>query len=205
MNAFMDDFAINDATGTFQTGYPGPGKIAMTKPASDNTVTWTKTGANCSGTTNTDCVDDLPGAPDDASGYNNTSTVQTDRLNSTALPAEVPSDADIILVDVYARLGGSSTTGTNTARVALWDESATKTVGPTYAGCDTTTWVVMTTADHLVLDAGTRTKANMDSFDLGYEPVSLNQTCRATALWANVEWQPAPPAAQAMPPRRVTW
>ena len=202
---FFDDVALNDNSGSFENSWNGDGRIELLKPASDNTVTWTKTGANCSGTTNTDCVDDEPGLPDDASGYNSTSSVQTDRFNSTSLPAEVPSDAHIILADVYARLGGSSTTGNNTARVALWDETGTKTVGPTYAGCDTTTWTLMATDQHLVFDAGTRTKSNINSFDWGYEPVSLNQTCRATSVWVNVEWTPAPPAAQAMPPRRVTW
>ena len=142
-----DDIAINDANGTFQASWPGAGKIAMVKPASDDTVTWTKTGANCSATTNADCVDDEPGTPDDTSGYNNTSTVQTDRLNTTGLPSEVPSDADIILVDVYARIGGSSTTGTNTARVTLWDEGGSKSAGPTGALCDVNGWTFMTRSE----------------------------------------------------------
>jgi hypothetical protein len=188
----LDDIAINDEAGSFQNSWPGAGKIALMVPGSNQSVTWTKTGANCSGTTNADCVDDLPGTPDDANGYNSTSTVQADRFNITSLPPEVPADAVITLVDAYARLGGSSTAGTNTARVLLWDEGGTPSQGPTYAACDTTSWAFMSTSQHLVYNASGKTKANINGFDVGYEPVSLSQTCRATAVWLNVEWVPAP-------------
>lgn len=190
---FYDDVAINDTGGTFQTTLAGAGKIGLMKPGGDNTVTWTKTGANCSGTTNTDCVDDVPGAPDFASGYNDTSSVQTDRFDIATLPAEITSDADMILIHVMGTIGGSSTTGTNTFRFALWDDGGTKTTGPTSAACDVNGWNTIQVGGVVnsltyVYDLGTKTKANTQSFDIGYEPVSLNQTCRATALWANVEW-----------------
>jgi hypothetical protein len=152
-------------------------------------------------------VDDEPGTPDDASGYNTSSTANNeDRLNVTALPSEVPSDADIILVDVYDRWDGNGTTGTRQGRALLWDESGSQTNGLTHTRCDIAAgnWTIANTAQHIVFDAGTRTKANIESFDVGYEPLN-NAECRVTAIWANVEWKVAPPAAQAMPPRRVTW
>ena len=190
---YMDDIAVNNEAGTFQTSWPGPGKIALTKPASDDTVLWTKTGANCSATTNTDCVDDVPGTPDDVSGYNMSATAnQEDRLNTTTLPAEVPSDADMILLDVYDRWDGNGSTGTRTGRHLIWDEASAQTNGPTHARCDgeAGNWSIANSAQHSVFDLGTRTKANVESFDLGYEPINSAE-CRVTALWGNVEWKAA--------------
>lgn len=197
-NVFLDDIALNKSTGTFQTSWPGPGKIALVKPASNDTVTWTKTGANCSGTTNTDCVDDEPGTPDDASGYNSSATANNeDRLNKSALPAEVTSDADMILIAVYSRWDGNGTTGTRQGRVLLWDEASAQTNGPTHSRCDVAagTWSIDASAETLVFDLGTRTKANVDNanFDLGYEPLNSAE-CRVTAIWGNVEWIEAPAA-----------
>ncbi len=204
---YFDDVAINDATGTFQNDYPQTFKLAMVKPASDQTVTWTKTGANCSGTTNTDCVDDEPGTPDDASGYNTSSTANNeDRLNSTTLPAEVPSDADMILLAVMDRWDGNGTSGTRQGRHLIWDEASAQTNGPTHSRCDVTagTWSIATMAQITVFDLGARTKANVESFDLGYEPLNSNE-CRVTAIWANVEWRPAPVAPPGGKHRRYVY
>ena len=191
----FDDVKVNDETGTFETGYPTwNAKIALLKPASDQTVTWTKTGANCSATTNTDCVDDEPGLPDDASGYNASAVaLNEDRLNSTTLPAEVPSDADMISLTVYDRWDGNGNTGTRTGRHLIWDEASAQTNGPTHARCDVVagTWSIATSAQHSVFDLGTRTKANVEAFDLGYEPINAAE-CRITSIWGNVEWVEAP-------------
>lgn len=195
----IDDVRINNEAGTFETGLPGAGKIAFVEPTSDNTVTWTKTGANCSATTNTDCVDDEPGVPDDDSGYNASSATagDEDRLNKTALPAEVPSDADMVLVHVLGRTGGGGTTGNRTSRLLLWDDAGAQTLGATSSNCDSAagTWLLSQSPHDLVFDLSTRSKATVDDadFDLGYENVSAH-ACRTTALWANVEWTEAPAA-----------
>ncbi len=203
-----DDVAINDDGGTFQNSWPGPGKIALVKPASDDTVAWTRQGAGCTGVSNAACVDDVPGTPDDATTYNDNATSgNTDRLNKTGLPAEVPSDADIVLVDVYARFGGSGTSGVRQCSVELWDEVGTQTSGPTTTLCDTAAWSLMGTDDHLVFDAGSRTKANLDDadFDLGYANRSSHSN-RVSAVWANVEWKEAAAAGPSvMPSRSVVW
>lgn len=203
-----DDVALNDANGTFQNSWPGPGKIFLVEPASNDTVAWTRTGANCSGTTNTDCVDDEPGVPDDLSGYNTIGTSGTaDRFNKTALGAEIPSDADMILIDLYGRFGASGSTGTRLCRVDLWDDAGSQTSGADFGtGCDGTAdaWAILTTADHLVLDLGTRSKATVDDadFDIGYTNRSAHNN-RVTALWANVEWTEAPAAPAASLQRRM--
>ena len=59
-------------------------------------------------------------------------------------------------------------------------------------------WSINSTANHIVFDLGARTKTNVNSFDLGYEPLN-NAECRVTAIWANVEWKEA---SASLPARR---
>jgi len=193
-----DDLAVNDEAGSFQNGVPACGRnMAFVKPASDDTVAFTKTGANCSGTTNTDCVDDLPGTPDDASGYNAGATNGlTDRFNISTIPTEVPSDAVIRLVHVLGKMGGSSTSGSGTAAWEVWDEGGSSSSGTVTAMCDTASWSTPEQHSLLALNTAGKTKANIQSFDIGYTTVSLGgpQECRATALYMMIEWITAPAA-----------
>jgi hypothetical protein len=193
----MDDYAINDDQGTFQNSWIGPGKIALVKPASNHTVAWTATGC----ATQSDCVDDVPGTPDDATTETVTATAGiTDRFTMTALPAEIPANADMILVDVSARTGGTSTTGTNTMHLTAWNEAGTPfPTGAVHAGCDRVGYAVMTPDDHLVRDVGFDTKAMVNAFTYGYTSDSIDAagSCRVTALWVNVEWIDAAAAAAA--------
>jgi len=186
---YHDDVGINDTAGTFQNAWLGPRKIAFTEPTSDDTVTWVKTGANCSGTTNTDCVDDEPGLPDDLSGYNRTTTAQTDRFNLSTISGP-DSDDDMILIDVVGRTGGASATGTNTASYSVWDDGGAKTSGTVGAICDINGWQTVTINGdaHIVADLGTKVVATVQSYDLGVTASSIAQGCNTTAIWANVEW-----------------
>lgn len=197
-DVYEDDIVVNSSAGSapFNT-WVGPSKIALAKPGSNDTVAWTKTGANCSGTTNTDCVDDEPGTPDDASGYNLSATAnQEDRLNSATLTAEIPSDAVMIAMTVMDRWDGNGTTGTRTGRHLVWDEASAQTNGPTHSRCDVAagTWTIASAAQTTTMNLTGKTKANVQSYDLGYEPLNATE-CRVTAIWANVEWKPAPPPA----------
>jgi hypothetical protein len=204
---FFDDVRINDEQGSVFNDYATTGsRIALVKPGSNDTVTWTKTGANCSGTTNTDCVDDAPGTPDDSSGYNSSSTANDEeRLNLTTLPGEVPNDADMILMHVFDRWDGNGTTGTRQGRMLVWDEGGVQTNGPTHSRCDVAAgnWSIPTLAQDITFDLGTRTKANVNGFDVGYEPLNSSE-CRVTAIWANVEWVEASAPAR-MPLRAIEW
>lgn len=192
----FDDIAVNTSAAGVQTSYPGPGKIAMVKAASNDTVTWTKTGANCSGTNNFDCTDDEPGVPDDLSGYIRSTTAgQIDRFNDTGLPAEVTSDATMILMHLRGRTGGTSTTGTPTARYKIWNDASTITNGATQAVCDTTTWatVALNNAASPVVSLTGKSKATVNTYDIGAEVVAATAGgCNTTSLWSNVEWLETP-------------
>lgn len=185
---WFDDFAYNDATGSFQTSWCGPGKICMLVPAAEGaTIEWTP----LSGTDNALMVDEMPAAaPDDATSYNATSTAALlDILTLTDMPAEVTSSATIALADLYGRVGGDATTGSPTMRFNIYDEADTKTAGPTCNKTDIAGWQIISTADHCVLDTAGKTKANLDSFKAGYEIVTDTAVeQRVTAVWMNVEW-----------------
>ncbi len=75
-------------------------------------------------------------------------------------------------------------------RMLIWDEGGTQTNGPTTVLNDSTAFALMGTNDHLVLNTSGKTKANLDSFDVGYEPLTASNTF-VTAVWVNVEWKAA--------------
>lgn len=193
-DVFFDDLKINDEVGLFQTSQPTyNSKIAFLETASDSSVQWA-TASGC--TLHSDCVDDLPGAPDDDTTYIEEAATlnNVDRLNVGSLPAGVPSTADMILVDLYARTA-STQTATASIRLKIWDEGGNLTNGPSYnAGTGTANQYkfpsVGPTNQHQVYDLGARSKTNTESFDFGYENVTDTNTRsrRVTALWGNVEW-----------------
>ena len=198
---YFDDVAINDEAGSFQTSWPGPGKIFLLKPASDNTVAFTKAGSTPAAT-NAAGADDLPGLPNDGVDFNQAITASiVDRLNLTDLGAEVAADADILLLDLYSRHGSNGTTGTRTFNLAIWDEAGTKTDGPSVSAA-INGWQIMTTDEHQVFDVGTRTKANIADFSAGYTNTTGTDQRNITALWGNLEWIESAGAAP-VPPRRA--
>ena len=186
-NTFYDDIGINDEAGAFQNSFPGPGKVFLIEPSGDNTVAWTKDGSAAEAT-NWEGVDDLPGTPDDGTTYNSATTNITDKLDLSNLGAEVPSDGDIILVDVYARQGSDGTAGTRVIDFELWDEADSQNT-LLDVSADLNGWRICDTDEHLVFDAGSRTKANIDSFRVGYSrSIGGSNEIRITAQWVNVEW-----------------
>jgi hypothetical protein len=184
---FFDDVAFNDDSGSFQNTMPGPAKVFLLEPSGDNTVTWTIDGGTPAAT-RWEGVDDLPGAPDDGDTYNSSTTNQTDKLDLSNLGAEVTSDADIILVDVYGRQGSDGTAGTRVIDFELWDEADSQSSQMSISA-DINGWRICDTDEHLVFDAGSRTKANIDSFRVGYSrSIGGSNEIRITAQWVNVEW-----------------
>ena len=193
---YFDDLAINDATGSFQTSWIGPGKIALIEPASDTSITWEDDDLLAAATFAN--INELPGTPDDAA-YNTEIVLlnSIDRFGVSALPAEVPSDADMILLDAYARVG-SNQAAAATSRLIVWDEGGTPTNGPNVSSING--WRILSigpTNEHQVFDLGTRTPANVNSFSLGYENITdlATRPRRISTLWANVEWIEAAAAA----------
>jgi len=191
---FFDDIALQDDSGATFTTYPiGAGKIALIEPASNVSITWEDDDAVSAATFAN--INELPGAPVDTAYNLETVTLNSiDQFGVTGLPAEVPSDADMILVDLYARVG-SDQPAAATARFKIWDETTTLTTGPNI-DCGVNGWRIGTvsaaggTNEHQVFSLGTRSKANVDAFNIGYENLTdlATRDRRVSTLWANVEW-----------------
>jgi hypothetical protein len=193
-NVFLDDMFWGTAAAGVVTTWPGPGKTALLKPTAEGaTINYTP----LSGTDNALMVDEVPGAADDATSYNTSTTAgHIDRLVLSNMPAEVTSDATLKRVQVLGRIGGDATTGSPTMRFKLWDEASSVTNGFTNNEVDINGWQVTPPAETLVYDASAKTKANLDSFEAGYElltDTAVNQ--RVSALWVNVEWIETPAGA----------
>jgi hypothetical protein len=190
-STYYDDFVWNDSTGASENTYPiGRRRISFVEPVSDNSVTWTQT--SCTGT-NASCVNDMPTATItsvDTSFATTSAGSQTDRLNIDTLPAEIPSDADMISMIVFARMGGTGTTSTNSARTSLWDEVPTQNLFATWANACDINGISGTIplASSVPFELGARSKADVQNFDIGYASVTVNVTCKTTALWAALEW-----------------
>ena len=181
----MDDIAL-----TNDTTYPiGAGKIALAEPGGETAMGWEDETAGASLFSN---VNDLPGTPDDVN-YNkeDDTDAQIDQMTLATLPAEIPSDADMILMDVYARVGSDGTTA-RTGRLKIWDEASVLTNGNN-VDFAVSGWRILSigpTDEHQVFALGTRSKANVQDFDIGYENITnlATRARRVSALWANVEW-----------------
>lgn len=197
-----DDIIINDATGVapFNT-WPGGSKIALAEPGGEVSMQW-EDGATANPSLFSN-VDDLPGAPDDATTYNkeDDTASQVDRMTLATLPVEIPSDANMIALDMYMRVGSTATTARDITN-KIWDEASVLTNGPLIAA-NINGWRIASvgpTNEHQVFDLGARTKANVQDFDVGYDNNSVQATRerRVTALWVNVEWiEGAPPSGPA--------
>lgn len=103
---FFDDIAINDSTGSFQTSYPGEGRIIHLKPnGNGDTSQWTVgTGASSHYT----YVDEVTPNDNTSSDYLLSSTIgQTDEftLESSGLTNET-----ITLVSIFGRFSGTNIT-----------------------------------------------------------------------------------------------
>jgi len=181
----MDDIAINDDSGSFQNSWAGPGKIALMKPDGDTSVFWTKAGSTPAAT-NFGGVSEVPGAPDDGVTYNEDSgTTNVDELSLSDLPAEVTSNATIILADYYTKTQAGA--NSQVLRLRMWDDTGTPTDGPTIA-LTNGSWTIATTSQHQVFDTTGKSKAALNAFSAGYVGSSGASAKRVTTLWVNVEW-----------------
>lgn len=182
---FYDDIAINDDSGSFQTSWCGPGNTALITAASNNSVTWTR-GGGTPESANWRSVDDVPGTVTDGTDYNyDSGSTNLDRLNITALPGGMPPTATMVLMDVYARVSASASSGT--LRLAAWDESSAQTNSPDIT-VDSATWRTTRANEKRVMNLSGKTKANVESYSIGYEARGGAVEKRVGAIWANVEW-----------------
>jgi hypothetical protein len=185
-----DDFGINDETTSFQATWLGPGNIYMLVPDSDVANAWEDETAGASTYVN---IDEFPAALDTAD-YN-TEIVNLNSIDQFGLTnpgAEVPANATITLLAVYATAGSTQTSATN-MRFKVWNEVPTLTNGGS-VNVNINGFAYYTGMHY---DTTGKTKANLDSFNVGYENITdvATRERRVAALWVNVEWVEAPAGA----------
>ncbi len=212
-NWFFDDLAINDSTGTKQTGYPGSGKIIHLKPAANgDTVQWA-TGNGGTGTAptgNYTRVQDVP--PDDATTYNQNHTLNNlDHFTLDATPAAISSGDTINVVQVNVRSGNSDGVNTGDDIQAQLESQASGTLvsGSTIAGTSSTTFRTngLTTVQNPTLTSytdpqggGAWTKALLDTAQAGYKTTATHIVAtRVSTVWVSVDSTPVAVAATTGP------
>ncbi len=199
---YFDDLAVNDTTGSAQTGFPGPGSIVHMKPdgAGDN-AQW---ASGAGGTNNWDRVDEI--TPDDATTYNkriNTGTLIDDHALESSANAGIDSGATITLVQVGVRIGAISATSTARDGVLRIKSQASGTLLES-AAID---WSVNGWATHMDTTGiqvykltsytdpqggGAWTPALLDTAQIGYKNnTSSTNEIRVSTAWALVEFIPS--------------
>lgn len=192
---YFDDFAINDDTGTEQTGLPGEGKIIMLNPnAAGDANSWQKSGGGSGTTTNYQDVDENP--PDDATSYLQSTTLNDEDFYNVT-NAGLGSGDTITLVSLGVRYAASSASNNPTFKV-----EARKTTGGTISQGsaitpNSTSYTTNANATPklptLTLyddpDASPWTNTTIDSMQIGIKVTTDNtNTLRVSNVWALVEY-----------------
>jgi hypothetical protein len=202
---YFDDIAVNDDTGTAQTGLPGAGSIVHMQPdsAGDNAA-WPVRGGTNSGA-NWSQVDEI--TPNDATAYVErsggvASQPIDDHACESATSAGIGSSDTVTLVHVGIR--GGSTSATATGR-AIWARVKGQSSGTVLEGASqdlsVNGWLTHTepvpktyklTAYVNPQDSAAWAPSDLDTMQIGYRPTTSNTNLiRVTACWALVEFVPS--------------
>lgn len=200
---YYDDIAVNDASGSAETSWPGEGHVAYMRPdGAGDGQQWNKQGGGAASSTNYQDVDET--TPDDATTYlrrTTTGAKADDYAVQSSAAAGIPAGSTIKLVAVGARVGSTSTTATgrNYAARIKSQASGTVTTGAT-AACNVNGWTshVAAAPKNYQLTSyadpqagGAWTTTLLDSMQIGVTTVtSSTNEIRVSAVWALVEYVP---------------
>lgn len=205
---FIDDIAVNDTTGSSETGLPDKdGKVVVLLPdsAGDNNLWPTAVGGTAGAANNFTRVDEIP--PDDATSYNQlaaTGTTQIDDFNvASSASAGIGASDTIKLVGVGIRTGSTAVTAASIVSRLKGQSGGTTTesssinvnvngwrTGGVPAGGNPQPWAnIIAYTNPQTSTAWTTT--SLDSMQIGYRAnTSQTTTRRVSAVWATVEYVP---------------
>ncbi|MFM9602682.1 hypothetical protein [Streptomyces turgidiscabies] len=200
---YIDDIAVNDTSGTSQTGLPGAGNVVHLHPdsAGDNAGWATTVG----GTSNWQRVSES--TPDDATTYNatvvtGTTTIDDHNLGSTS--AAGISGERVTLVQVGGRIGSDAATAASLV-YRIKSQAAGTVLESASVSVALNGWATHKAAAPFIPQltsytdpqaGGAWTTALLDQAQIGYRSnVSQTTTRRVSALWALVETVPVTTAA----------
>jgi hypothetical protein len=196
---WIDDVALNDSTGTAQTGYPGLGRQLYLVPnaAGDVNSFATQTGGTAGAGNNFTRVNEVP--PNDATSFNGSSTLnQEDLFNVTDSGIGASDTVNAVLVGIRVR---NNTADVTSAIKAEIEKTGSGTISQGTAIIpNTTSWNTNGTSTPrnytLVLykdpDGTDWTQTTLDSMQIGYKltAVGVNRV-EVTAVWAVVDYTPS--------------
>jgi hypothetical protein len=194
---YFDDVAINDSTGSFQTGYPGSGQIIHLKPSSagDSNGFLAQVGGTAGSTNNFTRVNEIP--PDDATSYNGAALLSAedlfncddsgiasgDTVNVVAVGVRM---ADLVGADATAafKLEIEKTSGGTKSQSATLIPNSTSWI--TNASAVPRNYPLVTYQDP---DSSNWTQSTLDSMQIGYIQTATNvQTIAVSNVWASVDY-----------------
>ncbi len=201
---YFDDVAINDASGSAQTGLPGAGSIVHMQPdATGDSTQWQSSSSTTTGSATVGAINEV--TPDDATTYNRrtTTTTKIDDWNmESASSAGIGASDTITLVEHGGRYGSTSTTATARTVVKRLKGQASGTVSSSASTSIavngwTTHQAGVPRVSNLVAYANPQTGAAwtpsaLDSMQVGVQAnTSSTNEIRYSTLWALVEYVPA--------------
>lgn len=198
---YLDDWAINDSTGTTQNSWPGEGNIIHLKTnATGDANQWNQTG-NTPGTTgNFALLADVP--PDDATNMVQSGTSgNIDMYNVGA--SGLHADDTVSAVLVGARFANNTADATTAFRIRA-EKTASGTVSESASIIpNSTTWVTNNKAGTggifplaLLLDPDGNpwTQATLDTMQVGLNLTAAGTNrIQVTSVWASVDYVTSPP------------
>jgi hypothetical protein len=194
---YFDDLAVNDSSGSYQTGYPGEGSVVVLTPnGAGASSQWRPfTGSNY------DNVNDIP--PNDITDYVDTQARNANDVDEYTLsdtPAAMNSGDLVNVVHAGVRFARSSTNTSDTFQVFFTANS-----GTTYSATiqpNTSTWrtnAIATPRLYPITEYGTPgnnatalTKSHLDAAVAGLKAITTSNSNDAlvSALWIMVEYAP---------------
>lgn len=189
MDINFDDVAVNDESGSYQTSFPGEGRIIhLNTSASGDNSSWTASTGNA-----WDCIDETPPSDTDYIDTSTLNAISDFNVSDSGLDSNVT--VSLVSVGARHRNGTASATSAYQLRVkkaASGTVSATGDIIPNTTTASTHT----TAAPHVYQlntyvdpDSSAWTKTTLDSMQVGVkETVDSTQTIRITKLWALVEY-----------------
>ena len=192
LEAYFDDFAINDSTG----GWPGPGHIIHLKPneGGDN-AEWTKGGTSTQAT-NWEGVDEVP--PNEGTDLNYSHTIeQVDDLNVE--DSSLASNDDVNVVSVGVRFNGAGASANDSFVVRVKDSSGGAAEGGTAIAPSNATWKTNADAAPTLypltiydLPGSSTTKwtdSTLDTAQIGYRLSSTSSNAaQVSTVWMLVDY-----------------
>ena len=192
---YLDDFCINDGSGSSQNSYPATGNslTLITPNAQGDANAWaTAVGGTAGAANNFTRVDEI--TPDDVTSYNGSTVLGQQDLFKCADPA-IGTDT-VSCVQVMARYR-NNTVDITTAFVIQCEKASAGTLASGAAiDPDGTTWTTCTPAGSLVLytdpDGGSWVEATLATIQLGYKiSTAHTNAIDVTNIWAYVDHAPA--------------